>query len=202
MFYIKNETMSENLLTRDGELFYIRHFIDKQEVDLLYDSLFYELDWQQEQIFIYGKKVTVPRLVCWYGDSEASYSYSGVLHRPKDWIRGLLDLKQKIELLCENQFNSVLANLYRDENDSMGWHADKEKELGHNPFIASLSLGETRLFTLRHNKTKEVLKLELASGSLLLMGGSLQHNWQHSVPKCSHKKNARLNLTFRNIKNR
>ena len=191
--------IGQNLAKQDGEVYYLEHFIDQQEATKLHAKLLKELDWQEEQITLYGKAITVPRLVCWYGDPAAEYRYSGVLHRPIPWTSTLLELKQQIESVSQHSFNSVLANLYRDGNDSMGWHADKEKELGKNPYIASLSLGESRLFRLRHNKTKAIFNLELSNGSLLLLGGSLQHHWQHCVPKTREFKRPRINLTFRNI---
>ncbi len=188
-----------NLVLRDGEVYYLEHFISLDEAAILYSKLFDELDWQKEQIKVYGKVITVPRRVCWYGDPGTYYTYSGVLHKPASWTKSLLELKQKIEVKVQHRFNAVLANLYRDENDSMGWHADKEKELGKNPVIASVSLGESRVFKLRHNRSKEVIKLSLSSGSLLLMGGTFQHNWQHCIPKTKLKKAPRINLTFRAI---
>lgn len=189
----------ENLAPRDGEIHLLSSFYQPAAADLLFDILSSELLWQQEEIVIFGKPVKVPRLVCWYGDPNAVYRYSGVEHRPLPWHRQLLLIKQRIESFCGVQFNSVLANLYRDGNDSMGWHADKEKELGRNPFIASLSLGGGRLFKLRHNKTKQALDLRLQHGDLLLMGGALQHYWRHCVPKTGKQSTPRINLTFRRV---
>lgn len=188
-----------NLVSHDGEVYYIEHFIRQDEAASLYTRFIDELNWQEEQINIVGKEITVPRLVCWYGDPGAYYTYSGISHKPASWTKSLLELKQKIEFSAQSRFNSVLANLYRDENDSMGWHADKEKVLGRNPFIASVSLGDSRVFKLRHNQSKEIVQLSLSSGSLLLMGGVLQHHWRHCIPKTKLKKAPRINLTFRNI---
>ncbi len=81
----------------------------------------------------------------------------------------------------------------------MGCHADDEKELGLNPVIASLSLGDERLFKLHHKKRKETLDIILGHGDLLVMAGSLQHHWLHSVPKTKKIKTPRINLTFRKI---
>jgi alkylated DNA repair dioxygenase AlkB len=108
-------------------------------------------------------------------------------------------LRDRIEILTQHRFNSVLANLYRDGNDSMGWHVDKEKELGRNPFIASLSLGAQRVFKLRHTKIGKGLDLTLSHGSLLLVGGRLQHAWRHCLPKMKHIETPRINLTFRRL---
>jgi len=187
------------LLDRDGEIGYIEDFIPAEEADLLLILLREELDWQAESIRIAGREIQVPRLVCWYGDTQAHYRYSGVDHRPLPWTTALQALRVRVETRCQRRLNSVLCNLYRDGRDSMGWHADNERELGSNPFIASLSLGAERRFDLRHNRTGEVLHLPLTHGSLLLMGGSLQHYWRHRIAKQSGIVEPRINLTFRLI---
>ena len=191
----------ESLVGQDGEVYLLRQFYQRPDADQLFQALRKELAWQQENIIIVGKCVKVPRLVCWYGDHEAVYQYSGVVHEPLPWTADLFRVRQQIEQYCGRYFNSVLANLYRDGSDSMGWHADKEKELGVNPFITSLSLGDERLFKIRHNKTKQTIDINLQHGDLLLMGGALQHHWRHCVPKTRKEKTPRINLTFRQIKN-
>ncbi len=190
----------KNLASQDGELFYLAGFLTGNEALQCFARLSTELDWQEEVATIVGRRVPIPRLVCWYGDEGAVYQYSGLTHYPQAWTETLLGLKQSIENASSHRFNSVLGNLYRDGQDSMGWHADQEKVLGKNPFIASLSLGAERLFKIRHNKTGETVDINLANGSLLLMGSSLQHHWRHCVPKTQQPKSARINLTFRNIK--
>jgi len=137
--------------------------------------------------------------MCWYGDPDAYYHYSGVTHQPIPWTIELLAVRSKIEQCCQCVFNSVLANLYRNGNDSMGCHADDEKELGVNPVIASLSFGDSRLFKLHHKKRKETLDIQLEHGDLLIMSGSLQHHWVHCLPKTKQFKKPRINLTFRRI---
>jgi alkylated DNA repair dioxygenase AlkB len=189
----------KNLASRDGELFYQADFLSQAEALECFLQLKTELNWQEEVATLFERKVTMPRLVSWYGDEGAIYSYSGLTHYPQAWTNSLLELKVKIEDYCGHPFNSVLGNLYRDGQDSMGWHADQEKVLGINPFIASLSLGADRLFKIRHHKTGETLDITLANGSLLLMGGSLQHHWRHCVPKTRKPVSARINLTFRTI---
>lgn len=189
----------QNLASRDGEIFLLREFFRPPESDRYFTTLLKNLVWQEEEIMIAGKKIKVPRLMCWYGDEGAVYKYSGVVHVPLPWTDDLLGIKQRVERECRRSFNSVLANLYRDGSDSMGWHADKEKELGKDPLIASLSLGQARLFKIKHNKTKETLDLELQHGDLLIMSGVLQHHWRHSLPKVAGKLDKRINLTFRTI---
>ncbi len=176
-----------------------KQFYPHDQADSLFASLLTGIAWAEEEIFLFEKWVKVPRLMCWYGDPEAYYRYSGVNHTPKPWLPGLLYIKNKLEQQCRCDFNSVLANLYRDGNDSMGCHADNEKELGANPTIASLSLGDERLFKLQHKKTKQKLNINLAHGDLLVMGGTCQRFWHHSVPKTKTFKKPRINLTFRKI---
>jgi alkylated DNA repair dioxygenase AlkB len=141
----------------------------------------------------------VPRLICWYGDRNADYRYSGVNHQPLAWNEQLLSIQQKIESFYPYSFNSVMANLYRNGADSMGCHADDEKELGKNPVIASLSLGEQRILKFRHQNSKAVLDVPLNNGDLLLMAGDIQHHWRHELPKTKKLKVERINLTFRKI---
>ena len=189
----------KNLVPFDGELFLIKQFYRPPESDHLFAAFETGLDWQEETIFIFGKWVKVPRLMCWYGDPDAYYHYSGVDHQPRPWTTELQSVRARIEQQCQCIFNSVLANLYRDGRDSMGCHADDEKELGLNPVIASLSLGDERLFKLHHKKHKETLDIILGHGDLLVMAGTLQHHWLHSVPKTKKIKTPRINLTFRKI---
>jgi alkylated DNA repair dioxygenase AlkB len=184
----------------DGaQLYLIREFYSQTESDQLLTALLTGLHWQEEDIFIFGKWAKVPRLMCWYGEPDAYYQYSGVIHQPKPWTPELFKIRKKVEQQCQCPFNSVLANLYRDGRDSMGCHADNEKELGINPVIASLSLGEERVFKMRHKKRRHTLNINLQHGDLLIMGGTCQQHWVHSVPKTKISKAPRINLTFRKI---
>ncbi len=183
----------------DEELYLIRQFYHSDKADELFDNLLNSLDWGEEHLFIYGRHIKVPRLLSWYGDPDAYYRYSGVDHQPKPWTDELRKIKLNIESECNCRFNSVLANLYRDGNDSMGCHADNEKELGVNPVIASLSLGDERLFKLNHLIKKDTFSIPLGHGDLLVMAGTFQHHWLHSIPKTKKKKSPRINLTLRRI---
>ena len=191
--------MEPNLAPFDGELYWLQQFYAKEKADAYFQKLFGQLDWQQEELFIYGRRLKVPRLMAWYGDDDAHYRYSGVDHLPQTWTEDLLAIKNDVDERCGQSFNSVLANLYRNGQDSMGCHADNEKELGLNPIIASLSFGDSRFLRFRHNKTRQKLEVELAHGDLLLMAGDLQHNWRHELPKSKKTKLPRINLTFRRI---
>lgn len=183
----------------DSELYLFKRFYPPAEADSLFDALLTDIAWREEHIVIFKKRVKAPRLMCWYGDPEAYYRYSGVDHKPMPWTLPLLDIKEQIEKKCRSHFNSVLANCYRDGNDSMGCHSDDEKELGVNPVIASLSLGDERVFKMHHKKTNGSLIIPLCHGDLLVMGGACQQHWRHSVPKTKTPKGLRINLTFRKI---
>jgi alkylated DNA repair dioxygenase AlkB len=173
---------------------------DKPESDRLLAELTQTIQWRQDWITIYGRSLPQPRLTAWYGDPGKSYTYSGITMNPAPWTPTLLTLKAKVDALAGVTFNSVLLNLYRDGTDSMGWHSDDEPELGTNPVIGSLSLGETRRFMLRHRFEKGLKhQLELTSGSFLLMRGTTQRYWQHQVPKTRRSVLPRINLTFRVI---
>ena len=184
----------------NGEFLFYPNFFTKSESDIFFQKLKSEIEWKQESMNIYGKKINFPRLTAWYGDNDKPYSFSGITLSPKVWNEELVSIKSKIEPIAKVDFNSVLLNRYRDGNDSISWHTDAEKELGINPVIASVNFGATRKFQLRHIKTKEKLEIELTPGSLLIMQGELQHFWQHQVPKTSQKVDERINLTFRVIK--
>ena len=188
-----------NLVPFDGELYLLAGFYPPDKANDYFRELYQSLAWQQEQLTIYGREVNVPRLIAWYGDDNAHYRYSGIDHAPLPWTTKLQSIRSDVEAVCQTSFNSVLANLYRDGRDSMGCHSDDEKELGVNPVIASVSLGETRLLRFKHKKSGEKLDIELAHGDLLIMAGKLQHHWRHELPKTRKAKGSRINLTFRHI---
>ncbi|MCS0324085.1 alpha-ketoglutarate-dependent dioxygenase AlkB family protein [Vibrio diabolicus] len=182
-----------------GKLYYDPYFLSHLEADHYFDQLLKTLPWHQEHITMFGKSVLQPRLQAWHGD--AAYTYSGLTMQPHPWTPELTQLKVRCETIADVAFNSVLANLYRHGQDSMGWHQDNEPELGRNPVIASLNLGETRRFLLRNLHCKTEIEYELSHGSLLVMAGELQHHWKHCVPKTAKTKGERINLTFRQIFN-
>lgn len=190
--------MAKTIFDHD-DIEYIPEFLSQDDSEKLFAIFHNALDWQEEIIKMYGKPVKVPRLVCWYGDSDVEYRYSGINHIASPWTPELMELKHQIEQHTGKSFNSVLGNLYRNEQDSMGWHSDNEKELGNTPCIASISLGEKRLFKVRQRKSGETLGDLLASGSLLIMSGDFQNQWQHCVPKEKTIRGPRINLTFRYV---
>lgn len=189
-----------NLLPKDGEVHFYPDFLNKEESDQLFQHLQDTIEWKQEPISIFGKQVLQPRLTAWYGDSSKPYSYSGITMHPRPFTQALLNVKERLESISKHVFTSVLLNFYRNQQDSMGWHRDNEKELGPNPVIASISLGQEREFQLRHYYEKQLKKnLLLTHGSLLLMQGTTQHYWEHALPKRSRQLDPRINLTFRKI---
>jgi alkylated DNA repair dioxygenase AlkB len=166
--------------------------------DELFVRLRREIDWRQEEIVLFGRRCRVPRLVAWHGDPGATYTYSGTRHEPAPWTPTLMAIRERADDLAGQRFNSVLLNLYRNGRDGMGWHSDDEPELGVNPVIASVSLGATRRFRMRHRKHREAtIAVDLEHGSLLLMRGATQHHWLHAVPKIARPAGERINLTFR-----
>jgi alkylated DNA repair dioxygenase AlkB len=185
----------------DGDARYVADFLTRAESSAYFSALFDRVDWEQHRIRIRGREIASPRLSAWYGDPGAHYRYSGLSLDPRPWLPPLLELKARVEAACDAPFNSVLLNLYRDGADSMGWHSDDEPELGERPVIASLSLGGTRRFRLRHRQRKDLepVVIELGSGSLLIMRGDTQRFWKHQVPKTRRAVEPRINLTFRRI---
>lgn len=161
-----------------------------------------EISWRQESITLFGKTHMQPRLICWMGDPDCTYRYSGTQHVPQPWHPLVSDLRAGLEALAGATFNSVLLNLYRDGQDSMGFHADDEPELGAHPVIASLSFGAARAMHLRHRRDRALptQKLVLEDGDLLVMRGNSQQDWKHAIPKTRTASGPRINLTFRLIR--
>lgn len=193
-------TNFEEIRLQNGSFIYVDKFFDSKESEGYFRFFMENIRWKQESMTIYGKQIKFPRLTAWYGNDDKQYSFSGLTLQPNPWNEQLLMIKNRIENVALVCFNSVLLNLYRDGNDSISWHTDAEPELGMNPIIASVNFGETRKFQLRHIYNKQIVEIDLANGSLLVMKGELQHYWQHQVPKTKKIKKERINLTFRVIK--
>lgn len=191
--------MMRSIPVPDGSLALDTDFLNPSDADQLYQQLSEQLPWRQDSIHLFGRWVKIPRLQVFQGDPGILYRYSGLTLETDDWHPTIDRIRQQIETASGHQFNSVLVNLYRDGQDSMGWHSDDEPELGQNPVIASLTLGQPRRFLLRHKSKKPIPQQELllGHGSLLIMADQLQHHWQHSVPKTRRTMQGRINLTFR-----
>lgn len=183
-----------------AELRFAPDWLTRAEADALLVSLREEIPWETHRIRLFGRELDSPRLSCWIGDEGAAYSYSGARFQPLPWPAALLPVRQRLANELDGAFNSVLANRYRDGCDYMGWHSDNESALGPHPLIASLSLGATRRFVLKHrHEPSRKLELELPHGSLLVMGGDTQRNYKHALPRTARPVGERINLTFRNI---
>ncbi|MCQ4327496.1 alpha-ketoglutarate-dependent dioxygenase AlkB [Stutzerimonas stutzeri] len=184
----------------DACLRYLPHWLDRATADVWLHRLIAETPWEQPQVRVYGRTLAVPRLVAWYGDAEARYRYSGLLHEPLPWTPLLEEIRRRLQAEVDGRFNGALLNLYRDGQDAMGWHSDDEPELGCEPLLASLSLGAVRRFDLRRKGSSRIEhSLALGHGSLLVMGGATQHHWQHQIARTRQVLTPRLNLTFRLI---
>ncbi|KAG7324057.1 hypothetical protein KOW79_012073 [Hemibagrus wyckioides] len=183
-------------------------FLPLEQADWMFSKLLAELPWTAKTNYgMTGDAYEEPRLTCWYGELPYTYSRS-TMQANTQWHPVLLNLRQTIEREISHTFNSVLCNLYRDGKDSIAWHSDNELSLGPQPTIASLSLGDTRVFSLRKKPPPEEngdytyaerVKIPLSHGTLLIMEGCTQDDWQHQVAKEYHDRGPRINLTFRTI---
>jgi len=193
---LKNESI---ISINNGAYIFIKNYYETNAANVYFKKLFTEIEWRQEAMFMFGKKINFPRLMAYYGDG-ASYRFSRKTFAPSPWIAPLSEIRHDLESDFHYSFNSVLANLYRHQMDSMSWHQDDEKEMGKNPIIASVNFGATRQFEMRHIQTKEKIKFDLEHGSLLIMLGETQHYWQHQLPKLKRPLGSRINLTYRLMK--
>ena len=195
---MKNEIVAHNnLKVRIEEDFFNPIYSNELLIKLIS-----KIPWESMVIKMFGKDTTIPRLQCWIGDKGCGYKYSGKKLNRQDWTEDLTMIRKKIYEELKIDFNSVLVNYYRDGRDSMGWHSDDEKELGPLPTIASISLGSERDLVFRNKISKETLSIPQPHGSLILIDGKTQKNWQHSIKKTRKVIGPRINLTFRNIINK
>lgn len=188
-----------NLLPRDGTVNYFGPILSPADTRRFYDKLLHDIPWKNDEAVIFGKHIVTARKVAWYGDSNFAYTYSGTTKQALVWTEELAALKAIVEKLTATTFNSCLLNLYHDGNEGMAWHSDDEKSLGKDTTIASVSLGAEREFRLKHKCADDKVSVLLESGSLLVMKGSTQSHWLHSVPKSKKIKTPRINLTFRTM---
>ena len=183
-----------------AKLRYFESFFDKKEADIYFSQILNTTAWKQDKIKIYGKTYKQPRLTALYANNTLPYSYSGIKMHPEKMTNILSEIQNRIHKVSNNTFTTVLINQYRNGNDSNGWHADNEKELGQNPIIASVSFGSDRFFHLKHRNKKELrFKILLKSGSLFFMEGETQTHWLHQIAKTAKPIGTRINLTFREI---
>ncbi len=198
LFSDHSETI--NLELPNAQVSYYPNLFRPYMTENIFNKLIKEIAWQQDTIKVFGKDFLQPRLTALYASNTKPYSYSNITMHPQVFTPTLANIKQTIEQVAGTSFTTCLCNLYRNGKDSNGWHADDEKELGNNPIIASVSFGATRTFKFRSKANHKLQhKLELTSGSLLLMAGATQHYWQHQIPKTTKTIAPRINLTFRII---
>lgn len=190
----------EGLLFPGDTLEYFPDFLEAHASWKLLDLLQTTVPWRQHTATFYGKSVPTPRLTAWYGEPGRTYRFSGYALHPLPWTEALRDLSRQLEGYTDSRFNTVLLNYYRDGKDSVAWHTDSEPELGERPVIASVSLGQERKFEFRKKDNhSQRYSLVLGNGSLLIMKGALQRDWEHRIPKSSQIMIPRINLTFRQI---
>lgn len=192
---------SDNLLPYDGSVSYIQDSFNSESARQHFDNLLTMINWESDEIYMFGKRIITKRKVAWYGDEPYAYTYSNSTKTAIYWTQNLQSIKQKVESLTSHSYNSCLLNLYHDGSEGMGWHSDNEPELLRNGAIASVSFGAERKFVFKHKETKEKLEIFLHSGSVLLMSGACQRRWLHRLPPTKKVLNARINLTFRTIVN-
>ena len=191
--------LQTNLLPKDGEVQYYGRVIPTEKANQYIDVLHNGIEWKNDEVVIYGKRIVTKRKVAWYGDKAFEYKYSNISRTALPWTRELFELKTIVETISNESYNSCLLNLYHDGYEGMGWHSDDEKDMKKDGAIASLSLGADRKFAFKHKQDKQSVYMLLEHGSLLLMKGEVQSHWLHSLPKTSKVLKPRINLTFRTI---
>lgn len=156
--------------------------------DELLIGLLETVGWRQRRVRMYDRVVDEPRLTAWWGRS-------GDLPHPV-----LAQAWSVLERRYERTFISMGANYYRNGDDSVAWHADRNRREVRNPTIAIVVLGERRSFRLRPSLPgPSPVTLRAGHGDLLVMGGACQHRWQHCVPKTRMPVGPRVSLTFRHV---
>jgi alkylated DNA repair dioxygenase AlkB len=194
------EDGSPNLLPCDGEATYFEGIFATDKAAQYFQKLRASIAWEHDELVIFGRRIVTQRETAWYGDRAYAYTYSHATKVALPWTPELLEIKQLCESVSGEKYNSCLLNLYHDGSESMGWHSDDEDTIAPDSAIASVSFGATRRFDFRHKASKEKVSLTLAPGSLLVMAGETQRHWQHSLPKALKVKTARINLTFRRMR--
>ena len=176
-----NFNENDNLLPRDGTVNYHGIIFGNTESTWLFNKLLETIEWKNDETLIYGKRIITARKVAWYGNDSFSYTYSGSTKRALTWTKELQNIKQFVESKTGIVYNSCLLNLYHNGNEGMAWHSDDEKSLGKNTNIVSVSFGAERTFAFKHKESKEVIKLVLEDGSLLVMKDETQSYWMHRL---------------------
>ena len=189
----------KNLLPFDGTVHYHGSIIEPSDSMHFFSQLRDEIEWKQDEVIMFGKRIVTARKTAWYGDRNFPYTYSRITRHALPWTPILLEIKALVEKISGETFNACLLNLYHNGNEGMAWHSDDEVELKKNAAIASLSFGAERKFGFKHKKHPTTFTLTLENGSLLVMKGTTQAHWLHRLPPTSKVQEARINLTFRTM---
>ncbi len=194
-----NSNSPGNILPYDGEVFYYGKILNLQKTQYHFLTLLENIEWKNDEAILFGKRIITKRKVAWYGDKGFSYTYSNTTKQAIPWTKELLELKKITEETTASTYNSCLLNLYHNGDEGVSWHSDDESTLGKHSAIAAFSFGAARKFAFKHKQTKETVSLLLERGSLMVMKGSTQINWLHSLPKSKKITKPRISLTFRTI---
>ena len=191
-----------DILPKDGKAHYFGPIFDHQKAQEFFTFLLKRIEWKNDEVMLFGKKIITKRKVAWYAQEALEYTYSNVTKSAIPFTSKLLELKKMTEECTGETYNSCLLNLYHNGSDGMGWHSDAEKDLKRNGSIASLSFGAERKFVFKHKSSKETVSVLLEHGSLLEMRGETQLHWLHRLPPAKKILEPRINLTFRTINER
>lgn len=189
-----------SLLPCDGEALLFSNFIPSAQHDVYFEELLKTSVWQNDEVVMFGKRLTMQRKTAWYGEKPFKYTYSKVERTALPFTPVLLKLKNRVEEKTGEHFNSALLNLYHHGMEGMGRHSDDEDSIVLQSAIASLSFGAERPFVFLHKASREKIKVSLPAGSLLLMRGECQQKWWHELPKTKQVMTPRINITFRLMK--
>jgi len=181
-----------------GRALLIYAWLSPGDSEHLLDDCLQRLHWEQPRLRLFGREHPIPRRHAFVGDPHAIYRWSGLEQEPGPWTECLVRQRDRLQR-AGFHFNSVLVNHYRGGADSMGWHADNERELGPHPVVATISLGQQRRLAFKRRGGGARVALDLPAGSLLLTSGAVQHTWLHGVAKSARPLGERISLTYRNI---
>ena len=188
-----------NVLPQDGEANYHGVVLEDNAADFFLEHFLNAIEWRNDEAIVFDKKIITKRKVAWYGSRPFDYTYSKITRSALPWTSQLLELKQLIETITSETFNSCLLNLYHTGDEGMAWHSDNERQLKRHGAIASVSLGAQRNFAFKHKHTQQTHTTLLQHGSLLVMQGTTQDHWLHRLPPSKKVHTPRVNLTFRTV---
>lgn len=181
------------------EILLQRHWLKPDQAWYLLYWLRCHIPWRQLPVKLFGRSYLQPRLCALVAEqNQLTYTYSGLTLRAMVWPEVIAEIRERLLSDCGVRFNACLLNLYRNQSDCMGMHADNEPELGNAPQIAIVSLGGERFIRFKHRRFSRAGKIRLEHGSLLWMRPPCQSHWLHGIPRQAHAK-PRISLTFRQI---